>query len=409
LKFPTDQSTFGRRWFEIGPIRPPNEGGDCSLLIRATRNCPWNRCLFCRTYQGQKFEYRRPEDVKQDIDAAKSMADDLLSASQDLRLGGQVTNQVLAEIMQNNPREVEEDVPEGYSYQRYHGLINVANWLNAGARTVFLQDGDTPVMRTPDLVEIIHHIKTTFPSVQRITSYARTKTLAHKSQEDLRMLRQAGLSRLHVGLESGTDEVLAYMQKGVTAQEQIEAGQKVVGTGIDLSMYVMPGLGGRRWSQRHALETARVLNAISPHFIRLRTLVPRNGSALLSRVLNGEFEMLSEDEVVGEIRLLIENLDTSAYLSSDQMCNLLGEVEGQIPQQKPAMLSVIDNYLEKTPTGRLRFQLERRLHSHLAVFGRLGPEEETAVRLANQALSMGALDMGTKVEAALSLLKRQFI
>jgi hypothetical protein len=323
-------------------------------------------------------------------------------------LGSQITNQVLARVMLSG-QESDSAAQEGYNAQVFQNLTNVANWLNSGARTIFLQDGDTPVIRTLDLVEVIRYLKSTFPTIQRVTSYARAKTLARQSLEDLQLLRQAGLSRLHVGLESGSDEVLAYMQKGVTAQEQIVAGQKVVVAGIDLSMYVMPGLGGRRWSERHALETARVLNAISPHFIRLRTLVPRNGSALQTLVSDGEFEMLTEDEVMGEIKLLIENLDTGAYLSSDQMCNLLGEVEGQLPQQKPTMLAAIANYQERTPTDRLRFQLERRLGSYLAVFGRLGSEEEAAVRLATQALGTRALDTSARVEEALSLLKRQFI
>ncbi len=396
--------------FEIGPIRPPNEGGDRSLLIRATRNCPWNRCLFCRTYQGQRFVYRPVAEIIADIDAARAIADELRDASRRMGMGGRITNQVLAAVMRGSRGASGSGDAGGDSPElRLHAVYNVADWLASGARTVFLQDGDTPIMRTADLVEVLRYLRATFPSVERITSYARSKTLARKSIEDLRRLREAGLTRLHVGLESGSDRVLAYMQKGVTAEEHIAAGRKAIEAGIDLSVYVMPGLGGREWSYENALETARVLNAIRPHFVRLRTLVPRNGSPLQERVASGEFPMLSEDGVVEEIRLLIESLNVDAYLSSDQMCNLLSEIEGRLPERKAAILGVVAEYQALSLPERLELQLERRLRSYYAVFGGLGPEAEAAVRRASEALQARSPNAEAAVEAALLILKRQFI
>ncbi|OGO07482.1 MAG: hypothetical protein A2Y61_04885, partial [Chloroflexi bacterium RBG_13_60_13] len=313
------ESSTRRGWYELGPIRPPSEGQDHSLLIRATRNCPWNRCHFCSVYKGQKFQYRTVAEVKGDIDEARAMTDELKTASWRLGLGGRMDRAVLDAVMDRDARPCAADQADGNGPElRRSCLVNVANWLASGGQTVFLQDADTTIMRTPELVEVLKHIKESFPSVVRVTSYARAKTLFKKSSSELGELRQAGLSRLHVGLESGADEVLAYMEKGVTAAEQTEAGRAVGEAGISLSEYVMPGLGGRKWSERHALESARVLSQVDPSFIRLRSLAVRKGSLLYEQTSSGDFHILTEDEMVAEIGLFIENLDCHSYLASDQ-------------------------------------------------------------------------------------------
>jgi len=245
--------------------------------------------------------------------------------------------------------------------------------------------------------------------VERITSYARSKTIARKSFEEILQLHQAGLSRLHIGLESGCDEVLAAVKKGVTAEEHVVAGKKTKEAGITLSEYLMPGLGGKKWSEKHALDSARVLSEIDPDFIRLRTLVPRRGSPLLERVLAGDFELLTEDEAVEEIGLFVENLECHAYLVSDQMCNLLWEIEGQLPKDKPKILSTIRNYLRMPLSARLKMQLERRLSSYLAVYGRLEEKTAAKVELAAEAVQKEAPDAPGKVRDALDALKQAFI
>ncbi len=396
--------------FELGPIRPPSEGQDRSLLIRATRNCPWNRCQFCNAYKGQRFVYRSVEEVKQDIGVVKTLSDELKAASWRLGYGVKVSNEVVTAMVQSNPEVYGRELVEPQVLMaRLHSLVNVANWLDSGARTVFLQDANSLIMRTPELVEVIRYLKETFPSIERVTSYARSKTTAKKSPEEFKELHEAGLSRLHVGLESGYDEVLEDMQKGVTAEEHIRGGRRVVESGISLSEYVMPGLGGRRWSEPHALETARVLSQINPAFIRIRSLIVRRGTLLYDMLEAGEFEQLTEDEVVDEIGLFIENLDCDSYVASDQMSNLLWEIEGKLPEEKGAMLKAINEYKALLPAERLNLRLERRLRSYLAVYGRLDQSLDEKVQEAFESVRKDSPDMGARVDEALSALKNGFV
>lgn len=396
--------------FELGPIRPPSEGQDQSLLIRVSRNCSWNRCQFCSTYKGQRFEYRSVEEVKQDIDIAKGLGDEIKAASWRLGYADRVTNEVVTAIVQGNPEVYGRDlVGTEVLMARLHSLINVANWLNSGARTVFLQDANSLIMRTPELAEVIRYLKETFPSIERVTSYARSKTTAKKSVEELKELHEAGLSRLHIGLESGYDEVLKYMEKGVTHEEHVRGGRRIIESGISLSEYVMPGLGGRKWSEPHALETARVLNQIAPDFIRLRSLVVRRGSSLYDRLKAGEFEQLPEDEVVDEIGLFIENLDCNSYVTSDQMSNLLWEVEGKLPEDKGAMLKAISEYKGMPLVDRLSFRLKRRLQSYLAVYGGLDKVLDEKVQTALESLQKEFPDAEERVDEAILALKNGFV
>ncbi|MFH1088043.1 MAG: radical SAM protein [Chloroflexota bacterium] len=395
--------------FEAGPIRPPSEGQARSLLIRATRNCPWNRCQFCRTYKGTRFEYRAPAEVKRDIAVARLLADKLSEAS--LRLGcpGQINNDVLRAVVRSHPDVYGGDPGRGVVQARLHSLMNVAEWLGSGAGTAFLQDADSLVMRTGELVEVIRCLKETFPGINRVTSYARSKTTALKQLEELQALREVGLSRLHVGLESGCDEVLAFMDKGVTYDEHVMGGRKVVEAGISLSEYVMPGLGGRAWSDLHARRTAEALNHIGPEYIRVRSLIIRAGTLLWDRVAAGEFVLPGEDEVIEEIGLFIENLNCRAYIVSDQMSNLLMEIEGRLPEDKQALLAVIARYRAMQPSERLTFRLDRRLRSYLGVYGQLEPALSGQVEAAVDSLNREAPDAAARVEQAIAALKAKFV
>jgi len=328
--------------FELGPIRPPSEA--YSLLIRATRNCPWNRCKFCHNYKGRKFQLRSVEEIKQDIKTAKLIQDKIKELSWKSGYGGRVKE--IAGMMLNNP-------PNEASY-------NVALWLYTGGESAFLQDANSLIMRTNELAEVIRFLRETFPNINRITSYARSKTAAKKSVEELKELYEAGLSRLHIGLETGYDELLRYMQKGVTAEEHVKGGRRVKESGISLCEYVMPGLGGKKMSKEHVEQTARVLNEIEPDYIRLRTLEVREGMPLLQKLQEGDFELQTEDEVVEEIGTLIERLDCRSELKSDHILNLLPEVEGKMPQDKEKMLATINRYLALPLSERINFQLGRR-------------------------------------------------
>jgi len=201
-----DTTKSKRWWYEMGPIRPPSEGRDHSLLIRATRNCPWNRCRFCPVYKGQKFEYRSVADIKGDIDVARAVAGELKAASWKLGLGGRIDRAVLGAIVNGNPGLYGGDSLDPAGVELCAGsLVNVANWLASGGRTAFLQDADTLIMRVPELLEVLKHLKGSFSSIERITSYARAKTVSRRSPAELKELHDTGLSRLHSGLESGSE------------------------------------------------------------------------------------------------------------------------------------------------------------------------------------------------------------
>ena len=332
--------------FEQGPIRPPSEA--YSLLLRVTRNCPWNRCEFCHTYQGQRFSLRTVEEVEKDIDTVREAVSALRSISWNQGFGGEITAPLANHILQH-PHQF----PEAYR--------SVVLWLYTGGKNVFLQDANNLVHKTKDLVEILEYLKRTFPSVERITSYARAKTVSGKSIEELHDLRRAGLSRIHIGLETGHDPLLEYIQKGVTAREQIDAGKKVKEAGISLSEYVVLGLGGKGMWREHAIDTAEVLNQINPDFIRVRTLKVLKTMALYRKIEEGAFALQNDDEVVSEERLLIKSLNgIGSTFASDHILNLLEEVEGKLPEEKGKMLAVIDRYLALPKEERDRFRLGRR-------------------------------------------------
>lgn len=331
---------------EQGPIRPPSEAH--SLLLRVTRNCSWNHCEFCHIYKGERFTPRTVEEVKKDIDTIHAMVSEIRSLSWSRGSGGEITATLASSIL-NRPHIL----PEGYR--------SVILWLYRGGKNVFLQDANNLILRTQDLVEILAYLRKTFPSVERITTYSRAKTVSRKTVDELRELHDAGLSRIHMGLESGYDRLLEFVKKGVTARDHIDAGRKVKEAGISLSEYIMPGLGGKSMWREHAIETARVLNQIDPDFIRVRTLKVLKIMPLYRKIESGELELLSDDEIVAEERLLIENLDgIHSRFVSDHILNLLEELEGDFPEAKDRMLATIDRYLALDRAERENFRLGRR-------------------------------------------------
>jgi len=331
--------------FEQGPIRPPNEAQ--SLLLRFTRNCPWNLCLFCPVYKGRKFSLRTVEEIKDDIDTARKMVDDIKAVSQKLGSGGQVDGQVMAHVLHRS--------------QNSNSYRSVAGWLHNGTNACFLQDADNLIMKTDDLVEVLTYLKKSLPQISRVTTYTRSKTVNKKSIESLARIRKAGLDRIHIGLETGYDPLLKLVKKGVTAAGHIDAGNRVISAGMELSEYVMPGLGGQEMWKEHAEETARVLNEINPHFIRLRSLrVPRR-VALYEKLEAGEFTMQTDDMLAEELRVFISAMDgVTSTVASDHMMNLLEEVSGQFPEDKEKMLAVIEDYQSLSDIDRLVYRTGRR-------------------------------------------------
>jgi len=331
--------------FETGVYRPPSEGGSASLLVRFTRNCPWNNCTFCGMYKTEKFQVRPVDEIKQDIDAIAAICSDLARISMAGGDGSTLTRGAAVELIRQNP---ELDYHQGFAM--------VYEWLLSGGKTAFLQDANSIIMKTDQLVESLKYLRRTFPTIERVTSYARSKTLAQKSADDLVAIRQAGLDRVHIGLESGDDDVLKKVRKGSNAEGHIKGGQKAKAAGFQVSEYWMPGLGGAELSDQHAANTARVLNEINPHYIRSRPFHPWPGTPIADEVRCGDLNLLPAKEHLQEIRNMVAALDVSSKVCFDHSGNYWKSNSGgyllslsyegyQFPDQKEELLALIDSGL----------------------------------------------------------------
>ena len=332
--------------FETGVYRPPSEGGSRSLLVRFTRNCPWNRCGFCAMYREQRFEVRPVVQIKSDIDAMAAIAKALDGISRKIGHGGAITQETAVALIHQTPE-----------LNFHQGFGMVCDWLRAGAGSAFLQDANSLIMKTAPFIEALHYLHQTFPSIHRVTSYARSRTLMRKSLDELKAIRDAGLDRLHVGLETGDDGLLRNVNKGVSAQGHIEGGRKAMEAGFQLSEYWMPGLGGKSMSEPHAIQTARVLNAIDPHYIRSRPFYPLPGTSLFKKVHDGTLELLSPREQLMELKQMIESLNVESRVCFDHAGNYWKNRAGAIlfsqsyegykfPEEKTTVLALIDEGLK---------------------------------------------------------------
>jgi radical SAM superfamily enzyme YgiQ (UPF0313 family) len=294
-----------RRSYDFPPFRPPSEAE--SLLLRVTRGCPWNRCTFCSMYKSTRFEVRDLDEILADIELAKDL------------YGDQV-------------------------------------------RTVFIGDSNSLVVKTGTLLQVLHALYSAFPRVERVTSYARSKTLVKKRAEDLESIRQAGLTRLHVGLETGDQELLEEIEKGATPAEMVEGGKKAKRAGFEYSLYVLLGIGGEdRWEQ-HAKGSAGVLNQIDPHFIRVRTFIPQPGSPFYEAMEKGRFRLSSPETILKETRLLLERLEVTSDFLSDHVSNLL-PLHGKLPEDKGRMIQMIEDALRGLGEDiELKEEMESRRH-----------------------------------------------
>jgi radical SAM superfamily enzyme YgiQ (UPF0313 family) len=274
-----------------GPIyRPPSEAD--SLLVQATVGCPHNKCTFCLVYKdGVPFKIRATEAIQADLAEAREIYGDRV-------------------------------------------------------RTIFFPAGNTIAMPTAALAAICQYSYELFPLLTRLTVYGSAQYICQKGLANLRLLAQAGLRRVHVGLESGDDEVLARICKGGTRATQIAAGRLLRQAGLEVSEYVMLGIGGRDRSSQHAAATATAVNAIQPHFLRLRTFVPKIKTPLLAEVLDGRFQMLSPHEVISETMALLAGITVAMQVSSDHYTNYVN-VAGRLPEDKEAMLQILNTALQQ--------------------------------------------------------------
>lgn len=294
-----------RKNYDFPPFRPPSEAN--SLLLRVTRGCPWNRCTFCSMYKGMKFEIRDLEEILGDIELAKDLYGD--------RIG-----------------------------------------------TIFIGDSNSLVAKAEMLVKVLNALFSSFPHIERVTSYARAKTIAKKPLEDLRKIYQAGLTRLHVGLETGDRDLLKEIEKGATPEEMIEAGRKAKEAGFEYSLYVLLGIGGEEKWEQHAKGTAEVLNQVDPHFIRVRTFIPQPNSPLYEAMGKGGFQSASPETILNETKLLLEKLQVTSQFLSDHISNLL-PLHGKLPEDKEKMIQMIDEALRGLKENDLlREEMEMRRH-----------------------------------------------
>lgn len=398
--------------FEMCSIRPPTE--NFSLTFRLTRNCGWNRCMFCPVYkEGVKFSRRSIEEVRQDIDRAKELDDLLTSHTSGIPSSGdsdyRETERLIAEIKaaqakvgkkepahrkRGSWKEKDEGAAKpGEGDERSlwfsswfkneptleDSVYHLLAWRINGVQTCFLGDSDTLLLSSDFFAEAVNYIKDRFPTLNRFSVYGRTQSAVKKTREELKAFREAGLDRIHFGIESGNDAVLKFMKKGVIGEEHVTACHKTREAGISPSVYIMPGLGGARWSTEHAVDTARVLTEARPDYVRLRSLEVFPGTGLAEASAKGEFTEASEKQVVEEIRLLVENIKTDTIMVSDSASNLL-DVSGKLPEDRTKMLKVIDEYLDLSPKGKLAFSLSSRLRSFIGQYGGLTQDIVAAIR-----------------------------
>ena len=376
-RFRTSDPVTLLRGFELGPIRPPSEAH--SLLVRVIRNCTWNRCSFLPwSTKGTTSSQRSLEDVLADVDAMAAVAEVLREKEWAAARAGEL------------PEE---------SYQ-------VEIFRRAGETAVFLQDADPCAVKPEKLTAVIRRVKERFPTVDSITTYGRARTLARRAPEQLEMLAEAGLTRLHLGLESVGRGAAGGGQGHDVRRADPAAGTKVMGAGIELCFYLMPGLAGREPAAvaEHVAGSARVIRAVAaaapvdaaapgasahspvnssvathgerrplseplhPLVVRLRTAAVSPGTPLAQRQASGGFELPDDVEVVRELRDLIDQVGEARFeLRSDHALNLLPELEGSMPADRPRLLALLDEYLALPRAEQASFAVGARL----GVFRRL--------------------------------------
>ncbi|MCR4418802.1 MAG: radical SAM protein [Clostridia bacterium] len=277
--------------------RPPSEAH--SLILQVTVGCSHGACTFCSAYLGKRFRIKEWEEVEEDIRLAET---------------------------------------------HYRPLVE----------RVFLADGNALVMDTERLLRLLERLYRAFPNLKRVGIYGGPRDILRKTPEELRALKEAGLGIIYLGVETGDDELLRAIRKGVSSRQMIEAGRKVVESGIALSVTVIAGLGGPALSERHARRTAEVINAIDPPYLGVLTLMVEEGTPLAEEVRQGRFTPLTPWEVLKELRMLVEGLETTACLFRANHASNYLPLGGVLAREKPRVLAAIDRVLAAQDDRLLR-------------------------------------------------------
>ncbi|MDK2917981.1 MAG: hypothetical protein PWQ37_714 [Candidatus Petromonas sp.] len=275
--------------YEGTVYRPPSEAR--SLIIQTTIGCSHNKCTFCSMYKDKQFRIRNINEIIKDLEEAR----------------------------------------------KYYNKIE----------RIFLADGNALALKTEKLKIILKTIKKLFPECKRVGIYAAPKDILRKSVEELKELKEIGLGIAYLGVESGSDYILKKIKKGITANEMIRAGKRIIDSGIKLSVTLISGLGGKDNWMEHAQESARVINEINPHYLGLLTLLLEENTEMHKEVQSGELRLLSPKEVMMETRELVKNLElTNCIFRSNHASNYL-MLGGTLPKDKKQILKEIDGAMNE--------------------------------------------------------------
>lgn len=281
--------------------RPPSESN--SLIIQATLGCSHNKCSFCNMYKSKKFTIKSLEDIKNDI--------------------------------------------------------NYFRQIYAHIKRIFLADGDALIIKAEELNEILAYIKKLFPECSRITLYGSPKSILRKTPQELSDLKDLGLSMIYMGVESGNDEVLNDINKGVNSEDLIKAAKRVKDANILLSVTVIAGIGGREKSKSHAAKTGEIISSMAPDYLGVLTLMVEKETTLYNKILNKEFELLNDKEILNEIKILIEHINVKepVVFRCNHASNYIS-LSGNLPKDKEKLFNKINYYQD---TNKLKQEEDRRL------------------------------------------------
>jgi radical SAM superfamily enzyme YgiQ (UPF0313 family) len=274
-------------------FRPPAEA--YSAIVQVTLGCSWNKCAFCEMYTTKQFKSRNIDDIKNDIRALSAL---------------------------------------DYRY-----------------RKVFLADGDAFVLSASKLLPILEDINKSFKNPLRISAYALPKNILSKTNEELVSLRENGLKLLYIGIESGDDELLRFFNKGETYKSTVDGIKKAHNAGFDTSVMIINGLGGKLYSEQHALNSAKLINEINPKFLSTLTLSFHFGSEHFSDRINFDFRQQTVRELLIELKMFIEDLNVeNVIFRSNHVSNNLA-LKATLSKDKQMVISQIEHEIQNIPAG----------------------------------------------------------
>ncbi len=283
-------------------IRPPSEAE--SLILQVTLGCSHNRCTFCPTYKGRRFQIKGLDRIKEEID---------------------------------------EMAPCG------------------PFRKVFLADGDALIIPQDKLIAILQYLKERLPGLRRVGLYGNAKSILRKSVEELRALKALKLGIVYLGVETGDQTLLEKVRKGASYEQMVEAGRRVKEAGITLSATVLLGLGGVEHGQQHALATAKILSDIDPDFASALTLMVVPGTPLHEELESGRFQVPTPFHLLEELGTIIAHTHfTNCYFTSNHASNYL-PIKARLPRDKDAVVRLIQKVVSSQDASRLRPEFLRGL------------------------------------------------